>query len=529
MNSSRGRRAEFFLLLFLFLLGLGLRLDRAGTASVAEDEAAKWLAIRQYRSGHFAGVNSSHPMLMKLLAWGSVDLGRAADRFASRHGLPHPREEAWLRLPTLLAGAATTVVLYLLGRQMLGVIGAGFAAFFWAVSPLSVSLNRVLKEETLFTFFTLLAFYFYNRGKRSGSARQARRNFTLAGTAFGLDLASYYMAIGQFGLIVLIWDAANRVKIPSLPMGPHFRRLVATMGLVFICFNPVILTPRNLVAMAHYSEEKTIQHRGYLMDGKIYLNNALTTPYGLPWYFYLWALAVKTPIPILAALGAGLALLFLEPRRLISIFLRVTLVFWFLPCSLGGSKWIRYALIVLPSLYLAAGWGIEEAWQRIARRSGQARHGGRAGAAAIAFAGVFLVAWPLANVAQWAPYERLYLNRLGGGRAAAGRYFPPDEVYDLGVRAAARYVARTAPRGAVLAGSDPMGLEYYATQLHRPDLRIVPLFDPNYVPHRGDYLLVQDSRRYYETSDLLDLLERRERPVETTRIDGVVTAEVYRF
>jgi Dolichyl-phosphate-mannose-protein mannosyltransferase len=523
MNSSRGRRAEFFLLLLLFLLALGLRLDRAGTASLAEDEAAKWLAIGQYRSGHFAGVNSSHPMLMKLLAWGSADLGRAANRLASRRGLPHPREEAWLRLPMILAGAAATVVLYLLGRQMLGAVGAGFAAFFWAVSPLSVSLNRVLKEETLFTFFTLLAFYFYNRGKMAGSAGQARRNFTLAGAAFGLDLASYYLAIGQFGLIVLIWDVANRVKIPSLPMGPHFRRLVATMGLVFIFFNPVILSPRHLLAMAHYSEEKTIQHRGYLMDGKIYLNNALTTPYGLPWYFYFWVLAVKTPIPILAALGAGLVLLFRQPRRLISIFLRVTLVFWFLPYSLAGSKWIRYALIILPSLYLAAGWGIEEAWKRLGRR------GGRARAAALAFAGVFLVAWPLANVAHWAPYERLYLNRFGGGRAAAGRYFPPDEVYDLGVRAAAQYVSRTAPRGAVLAGSDPMGLAYYAAHFHRPDLRIVPLFDPNYVPHRGDFLLVQDSRRYFETSGLLDLLERHERPAEATRIDGVVTAEVYRF
>ncbi len=523
MNSCRGRRGGLLLLALLFLLALGVRLERAGTESLAEDEAAKWLAIQKYRAGHFAGVNSEHPMLMKLLAWGSLAMGQAIDQLAVRHGLPHPRKETWLRLPNLLFGAATAVVLYLLGRQMLGAVGAGFAAFFWAVSPLSVALNRVLKEETLFTFFTLLAFYFYNRAKLSGSAAEARRNFTLAGLAFGLDMASEYLAVGQFGLIVLIWDVANRVRIPSLPMGPHFRRLAATMALVFLLVNPVILSPRNLRAMVHYSEEQTLPHRGYLMDGKLYLNNALTTPYGLPWYFYFWVLAVKTPIPILAAILAGVPLLFCLPRRLISIFLRVTLVFWFLPYSLAGSKWIRYLLLILPSLYLAAGWGIEALWGKLARRGALGR------AVAAGLGGLILAAWPLANLAQWAPRQRLFLNAFGGGQANAGRYFPPDEVYDLGVREAAEYVCRTAPRGAVLAGSDPMGLRFYAKDLGRPDLRIVPLFDPNFVPRRGDFLLIQDSRRYYETAGLIDLLERHWRPEKSVSVDGLVAAQVYRF
>jgi len=507
----------------LFLLALALRLHRAGAPSLAEDEAAKWLAIRQYRAGHFAGVNSEHPMMMKVLAWASVDLGQAAGRIAAQRRLPHPRLEAWLRLPNILFGAATTIVLYLLGRQMLGPVGAGFAAFFWAVSPLSVSLNRILKEETLFTFFTLLAFYFYNRGKMSATAREARRNFSLAGAAFGLDLASSYLAIGQFGLIVLVWDVANRVRIPSLPMGPHLRRLLMTMGLLFLLFNPVILAPHNLLAMTHYSEERTIQHRGYFLDGKLYLNNALTTPYGLPPYFYLWVLGVKTPIAILAALGAGLILLFRQPRRLISIFARVTMVFWFLSYSLAGSKWIRYVLIIVPSLYLMAGWAIEELWRRLARRSAPVR------VAAIVSAALLLVAWPLSSVTRWAPYEQLYLNALGGGRANVGRYFSPDEVYDLGVREAVQFVCREAPRGAVLAGSDPMGLRFYATQFDRSDLRVVPLFDPSYVPRTGDFLLLQDSRRYYETAELMDFLERHRRPVETSRIGGLVVAQVYLF
>jgi hypothetical protein len=286
----------------------------------------------------------------------------------------------------------------------------------------------------------------------------------------------------------------------------------------------VILSPKNLKAMTRYSEEKTIEHRGYLIDGQVLLNNALTTPYGLPWYFYLWVLAVKTPLPMLAAMAAGLLLLFFDRRSLISIFLRVTLTFWWVPYSLAGSKWIRYLLIILPSLYLAGGWAAEKlvAWlrERLRERSWQT---------AVAGIVVALVAWPLASSMAWSPYNRLYLNALGGGEANAGRLFPPDEVYDLGVGQAARYVCRVAPRGAVVAASDPLGLDYYTHTFGRKDLRVVPLFDPNYVVHPGDFLLVQDSRRYFETDSLITLIEKTQQPAREERIDGLVTAAVYSY
>ncbi|HVB34015.1 MAG TPA: phospholipid carrier-dependent glycosyltransferase [Patescibacteria group bacterium] len=524
MNSLRARRLERLFLALLFLLGLGLRVYRIGQPSLSEDEAAKWDAIQQYRKGHFAGVNSSHPMLMKMMAWASLDAGEHYNRWALSRGGRAVPIEAWLRLPIVLFGSLTAIVLFLLGRQMLGPLGAWLAAVFWAVAPLSVALNRVLKEESLFVFFTLLAFYCYNRAKRASSAAESKRWFTLAGVAFGLDMASYYLAITQFGLIVLIWHVANRAGIPSRQMGPYFRRLVVVMGLVFILFNPVILSPTNLEAMLRYSEQKTIQHHGYLMNGRVYLNNALTTPWGPPWYFYLWVLAVKTPLPILAAAAAGILLLFRERNMLISIFLRVTLTFWFVPYTLAGSKWVRYVAIALPSLYLAGGWAIEKLWNW-----SRSRLGTKVWRTAMAATLLALVAWPLANSASWLPYERLYLNAFGGGRANAGRFFSPDEVYDLGVREAVEYVCRTAPRGARLAGSDPMGIGFYTHLLGRKDLKVVPLFDPQYKVKTGDYLLLADSRRYFETSDLITLIQKIRRPVATRRDDGLVTAQVYRF
>ncbi len=524
MNSAGARRIERLFLALLLLVGLGLRAYRLGQPSLAEDEAAKWDSIQKYRQGHFAGVNSEHPMVMKVLAWASLDAGERYNRWAVGHGWHAVRKEAWLRLPIALLGALTALVLYLVGQQMIGPLGAGLGAVFWAVSPLSVALNRVLKEENLFVFFTLLAFYCYNRGKQAASGGESKRWFTLAGVAFGLDLASYYLAIGEFGLIVLVWHVANQKGIKSRDMGPYFRRLVLVAGLAFVLANPVILSPRNLEAMLRYSEQKTIQHHGYLMDGRVYLNNALTTPYGLPWYYYLWVLAVKTPLVILAAMLAGVGLLFFDRNSLISIFTRVNLTFWIVPYSLAGSKWIRYEAIGLPVLYLAGGWAVERflAWSR-------GWMGRRTWRAAMAAMVVALVFWPLANAMAWAPYNRLYLNALGGGEANVGRLFPPDEVYDLGAREAAEYVCRVAPRGARVAASDPMGLGFYVRQLGRKDLKVEPLFDPNYEIRPGDFLLIQDSRRYFETNGLINLVEKTERPVFVVRDDGLRVEKVYRF
>lgn len=62
--------------------------------------------------------------------------------------------------------AATTVVIYLLGKEFLGQVGAGVVAFLWALLPLPMASNRILKD-TLATFFAYLAIYLYCRGKKA--------------------------------------------------------------------------------------------------------------------------------------------------------------------------------------------------------------------------------------------------------------------------------------------------------------------------------------------------------------------------
>ena len=57
-----------------------------------------------------------------------------------------------------------------------------------------VAINRLSKEETPLTFFTLLACYFYCRAKQADDTTSTRRWYDLSAMAFGLSFASQYMA-----------------------------------------------------------------------------------------------------------------------------------------------------------------------------------------------------------------------------------------------------------------------------------------------------------------------------------------------
>ena len=524
MNSPVARWAEILFLLMLTLVAFGMRLYRVGSVSLAEDEAGKWFAIQQYKQGHFVGVNSEHPMLMKLLAWASLELGQRWNRWAGDHRWLLSREEASLRMPNLIFGALTTIVIYLLGKEMLGVMGAGSAAFFWAFMPMAIGLNRILKEDTLATFFTYLAFYLFWRGKRTTEDVPAGRLFTLSGISFGLAVASKYY-IHFIALNLLIWHIAGRAGLDHRPFyKPFAKRFWLAMGLAFVLANPVILWPKQGLDMYSYLRERTLMHHGYNLNGHLYASEASSTPFGLPWYFYAWAMGVKTPLPVLLAMIAGLLLVVFDRRSVPAIFLRVMVFFCFVPFSLIGAKWIRYLLDMLPFFFLLAGYAAEKLYDWLARlRSVPVRRLG------LVLAALFFFVWPAAETLAWVPYYPLYLNQLGGGRANVARIFPHDELYDLGVREAVQYICQIAPRGAVLAVSNPMAVSYYLQRCGRTDIHVGALFDPKYVMRPGDFLLIQESRRYFETEDLFRQVQRHGHPLLVVTVAGAVTASIYRF
>jgi hypothetical protein len=515
-----GRYREAVIVLLLTVLAFSVRIYRVDFNSLSEDEVAKWAAVQEYRHGHFAGVNSEHPMLPKMLAWASLTVGKRWSRLAATHGWPSLNPEGWLRLPNVLLGAASAAILFLLCRRVMGVAGSFAASFFWAVAPLPVALNRLTKEETPLTFFTLLACYFYCRAQQADAARTERRWYDLSAMSFGLGLASQYI-LHLLGLNALVWFLAGRMGLTRNPSQFSYRRFFLMMGLAFVVVNPVVLSPANFNAILHWLHHDGVKHSGYDFDGTLYMNFPARLFAGVPWFYYLWLLLVKTPIPILLAVIVGSVLLLRDRRTLASCFFLSLGVVQLLGLSVSGAKWIRYSLPLLPFLYLAGGYAVQ---QTLKAAKGKVLCQALVGPAA-----VILLGLPLLELQSWAPYHSFYLNSIGGAKQNIARYFAMDEVSEFDTREVAQKVCPFAPAAATVATARPASMAYYLHACGRADLQIVPLYDAHYVPRDGDLIVLEPSRRFFETQRFFDTLGNSGMPHSDIRVGPVVASTIYLF
>jgi hypothetical protein len=513
-------RWEASIILLLSLLAFFVRIERVGVNSLSEDETAKWTAIQEYRHGHFAGVNSEHPMMLKLLAWASLTAGERWNRVAATHSWPSLTPEGWLRFPNVLFGAATTAILFLFCRRMMGFAGSFAAGLFWVVAPLAIALNRLAKEETLLTFFTLLACYFYCQAQQADAELGARRWYDLSAVGFGLSFASQYI-LHLFGLNALAWFLAGRMGLNRQPSRFSYKRFFFVIFLTFILVNPVVLFPSNFTAIVHWLHHDGIKHTGYYFDGALYMNFPARLLAGVPWFYYLWLLLVKTPIPMLTAVVVGSILLLRDRRTLASCFFLTLAMAQLVGLSVSGAKWIRYALPLLPFLFLAGGYAVEQTWNGLKRK--------RVPLALVGTTAVILLAWPLLELRAWAPYYAFYLNSIGGGTRNITRYFAQDEVSEFDTREVARQVCSSAPAGDTLATARPMSMTHYLESCGRTDINVVPLYDQHYVPRDGDLIVLEPSRRFFETQRFFDALGNSGMSHREVRVGPVLASTIYRF
>jgi dolichyl-phosphate-mannose--protein O-mannosyl transferase len=180
-----------------------------------EDEIQKVNAARAYFRGDFS-TNLEHPMLMKSMIAVSF---AAADRWnwglGSSHQVP---DEIALRLPNVVFGALTAVVIFGIAREFFGLQVAFLSALLWSAGTIAIIENRLAKEDTLLVFFTWLGYYFYVRAKKASAVNVRRpaepyaRWYLAAGASFGLMLATKYL-----GLIFLYYFlSVNRKIYPPL-------------------------------------------------------------------------------------------------------------------------------------------------------------------------------------------------------------------------------------------------------------------------------------------------------------------------
>lgn len=520
-----GERGLILALAMLVVLGFGLRFSGVSYLGFAEDEVNKVNAVRAYEHGDITP-NAEHPMLMKSLMFVSMQ----AEHAWNSRSANQISDEAALRFPNIIFGTLTVIPLFLLTAVFFDRWTGLLAAALWAFGINAITYNRIAKEDTLFVFFMLYAFYFYVRAKQASwnDPKIKRRNYILSGASFGLMLASKYF-LQYFGLNMLYHHYFNvRQREANEPSGKTPWYFYALVALTFLIANPAVLFPHTWTYLNAWTSEQLLTHSGYLMGEHLYKNTVSSTPFwGTPVYFYVLFLLIKIPLPVLIAFIAGLVMCVRRWRHPGHAFLLLMFVLWIVPYSLFGGKWLRYTLGLIPFVYMIAAVGIV-ALVRSFSSFFKAARSERALRFAGALALLVFIAWPAWTAYANRPHYAAYTNVLGGGRV--GYFFPHDEFYDDGLREAIEFVCKTAPQGATIAHETPGVVAYYLEKFGRTDLQSRVLSDASFnladAPSPA-YVILQRGRTYFENQDKMKEVRARFKKVYEGFVQDVAAVEVY--
>jgi hypothetical protein len=317
--------------------------------------------------------------------------------------------------------------------------------------------------------------------------------------------------------------------------GRMWARYLGGLVLAFAIFNHALFLPQSWRFLWTFVNEQRLTHHGYLLMDSLFSNNAVHTPGGNAWYFYLLFLWVKLPLPLLAAFIVGLIEIFRRRGDYIQsrgyLFLRMMLVCWLVPMSILGAKFLRYSLALMPLVYITAAVGIVAMWRVLSSALGRliVQWDGVPRIAGVATALVFVAAPALTTAeVMRSSHPGLWVNALGGGRI--GYFFPHDEFYDLGARESIRYIAENAARGARMASEIPGVVQYYTERYNRPDIRSEVLSRSRFDVTEGlpDFVLLQRGRLYFENREIFHFIETNYPVVQSSIYSGAPASQVFR-
>jgi predicted membrane-bound dolichyl-phosphate-mannose-protein mannosyltransferase len=528
---SLNSRVLIIALALLVVVGFAFRSTHLSAEGLSEDELNKLEAVNDYRQHGLTSANGEHPFLMKALQtvtvvfadkWNSISLGSS-----------HPiASETALRFPSVLFGALTTIVIYLLTAELFGAEAGLIAAALWAFDPSAIGFNRIAKEDTFLTFFFLLANVFWLRGQRLAESNphvKPTKYYWATAASFGAMMASKYLpqlitiTIAYYGIFQPIPE--TRWRLGKKRMLTFF----AVMAITFVLLNPTILLPGTWKQMGLFAGQKLIGHDGYEFMGQVYSHRLTDWFNGIPWYFYHLFAAVKLPLLTVVGFVIGLPLLFRRKLGDGRYFIMLWLFLWMMTFSFVGGKFTRYFTVALPAVLITAAIGIQFFSVWISRKLGSLLAASwPTSYLRLALILVFIVGSVQAS-ASVAPHFRLFTNALGGGVAHEGYYFPHDEFYDGSVREVMFEIAKRAKPNAQVASEVPNLAAFYAERANRPDLVCVSVSDPNALKQlkEGDFVVDARGRRYFSNETLLNVLSNSASPTFQTMLGPAVSASVY--
>ena len=519
-------------LALIILVGFGFRAVNLGAEGLSEDELNKLHAVEEYRTHGLTAANGEHPFLMKALLTASVVVAEhwnASSLVASYPSLSISKEAA-LRLPGVILGALTSLLIFLVVSELFGIEVALISAALWALDPSGIGFNRIAKEDSFFLFFFLLANVFWLKGQRvAESGERAHRYYWATAVCFGAMLASKYlphfMAISGSYYYIFQGIPATRWRMGKKKWLLFF----AIMGVAFVIFNPTILLPGTWHEMKIFAGEKRIGHDSYEFMGTLNRNQMTLWLKGSPWYFYYVFMGVKIALPVLIGFLIGLPLLFRKQLGDGRFFILFWLMYWFLPFTVLGGKFTRYFTMALPVVLITSAIGIHFVAQWVAQRLGNFAKNDSMKALARACVASLVLVFPLIASASVMPYYRLYTNVLGGGAANAGSYFPHDEFYDARTRETVAEIARRARPNARIASETPGLVTYYGQLAGRNDLVSLSLSDKDAMRQfeTGDFVIVARGRRYFSNEVYVSRLEQSSEPVATVSLGEIPAVRIF--
>jgi 4-amino-4-deoxy-L-arabinose transferase-like glycosyltransferase len=506
-------------LLAIVVVALVFRIQGLSVRGFSEDEMAKLNAVQAYRHAEFSA-NAEHPMLMKLAIWSSLAIAQRWNVRAPASLTVAP--ETALRLPNAIAGAATPVAVYGAAALLLDPFTGLIAALLVGTDPTIISVNRLGKEDTFMVFFFMLAVFCYERAKRlwATDPQMADRCYTMAGTCFGLMLASKYMPhlLGVYALfnLAVVRNAGGNV--------PRARPYYGAMLVAFLVANFAIVLPDSWAYAGRYMGGERQVHHGYMYNGQLYVNTASVLLWGVPWTYYLRMIATKMPLTVVAAAIAAMPLLVTRRREPGFAWLRVFLVIQLLGYAVFAAKFQRYALPLLVVVDILAAVGVVMVLRWILAREGVSTSRRVATCAAVmAVVIIVIVRAPLTV----APHFSIYQNVLGARLATASAVYP-EEAYDYGVREAVAAVCEAAGSGAVIVSDANMVVDYYLQRANRRDIVSRSLSGDGLLPHGDQWVLVQDNHLSFENAGVVAQLRAQRQPWREYRLHGRLALQVFR-
>ena len=498
-------------------VALTFRVSSLALYGLSDDEVTKVRATEAYARGDFT-VNAEHPMLMKLAVWSSVGAANQWNR-AVPAAYQIPVESA-VRLPNVVVGAASVLVMYGVAYAYFGMPVALVAALLMALDPMITSINRLAKEDTFVVFFFLLAVWLYERAKQVGVRDTARAQRWYMGSAavFGLMMASKYLP-HFYGLYCLVNVATLRDAGANSPIK---RRFFAAMAAAFAVANIAVFLPGTLRHMLDYVQGGRVTHHGWPYDGQLWVTDVPISALGVPPAFY--AILLLTRLPFVTLLGAAIGSVIAWRRRRERgyVFLRVFFVFQMVGFSVMAAKFLRYSLPILVIVDLLAAVGIVAAVNWLQRRSTAKL---RPVLMPVAYATLAIVLF--AGQLQASPFFSMHRTTLAHWLDRDGRRFP-ESSYDFGVREAVSRIVATARPGATVVSDVPQVVEFYLSRGPRTDLRVKSLSSNGVFSSTTEqWVIVQESHAYFETEELITLLRLRHRPVAEFRMDDVTVLQLF--